>query len=68
MIGATLVPAEPVVGGGGAVSGLIAVHIVELIQSWKIVPQPGLALLKLLAVMMLMLITGTLPQVSLSSR
>ena len=63
MIGVTLVPTEPVVGGGGAVAGLIAVHIVELIQSWKIVPNPGTALHKLLAVLMLLLISGTLPQV-----
>lgn len=57
-----MVPSEPAVGGGGAITGLIAVHIVELVQSWKIVPSPATALMKLYSVFMLLMVSGFLPQ------
>ena len=63
MAGSALQPLEVTIGGGGAVSGLIGVHLVELFQSWKIVQKPCTALLKLLGTFLFFVISGFLPQV-----
>lgn len=64
LIGCALRPSEGTVGAGGAVSALIGVHLVELIQAWKLVYNPFTALLKLLGAFSLFIIAGFLPQVS----
>lgn len=63
LLGSTMRPLEPTVGGGGAVSGLVAVYLIELFQSWKLVPKPYFALFKLLGVIILFGSAGFLPQV-----
>lgn len=63
MAGSALQPLEVTIGAGGAVSGLIGVHLVELIQSWKLVHSPCSALFRLIGALALFTISGFLPQV-----
>eukprot|EP00041_Stephanoeca_diplocostata_P032880 m.1067731 g.1067731 ORF g.1067731 m.1067731 type:complete len:832 (-) comp24223_c1_seq7:1321-3816(-) len=48
-------------GANPAVFGLIAIMLVELIQSWKVVPSPKTQLAKLLAYIVVGFIIGSLP-------
>lgn len=57
-------PNEPLMGGSGTMFGMLAVVLVEMLQSWKIVRRPWFELLKLFSVFILMLFLGTLPNVS----
>lgn len=63
LLGSTMRPMEPTVGGGGAVSGFVAVYLIELFQSWSLVPKPCRALMKLLGIIVLFGLSGLLPQV-----
>ena len=51
------------VGPSGSMFGIIACLFVEMIQSWQIITRPMIALLKLSAVVLLLLIVGLLPYV-----
>ena len=64
MAGITFQPFEPTVGAGGAVTGLAAVHLVELVQVWTLLPKPRISLLKLTALLAVTLVAGILPQVN----
>eukprot|EP00050_Salpingoeca_kvevrii_P017500 m.65747 g.65747 ORF g.65747 m.65747 type:complete len:629 (+) comp7585_c0_seq1:203-2089(+) len=55
------VPYQVDAGPSGAVYGLLGVLIVELFQSWQIVPRPWLELTKLTVVIGLALLAGTFP-------
>lgn len=57
-------PYFPVVGADAAVFGLLGVVVVELIQSWRLVPLPWLELCKLAIVFVMLLIAGTLPTIN----
>jgi membrane associated rhomboid family serine protease len=54
-------PDELTTGADPAVYGLLGVLLVELFQSWQIVPMPWLELLKLGGVCVVMHLLGTLP-------
>ena len=54
-------PKVAVVGGVGAVFGMIGVMLVELFQFWAIVSRPILELFKIVAIILLFLGLGTLP-------
>ncbi|XP_048575715.1 inactive rhomboid protein 1 isoform X2 [Nematostella vectensis] len=63
LISAILIPYQVEVGPSGSMFGIIACLFVELIQSWQMVAQPILALLKLCGVVFLLLVVGLLPYV-----
>ncbi|XP_031554181.1 inactive rhomboid protein 1-like isoform X2 [Actinia tenebrosa] len=63
LISAILIPYQVEVGPSGSMFGIIACLFVELIQSWQIIKRPLLALLKLCAVVLLLLLVGLLPYV-----
>ena len=62
-LSAIFVPYEVQFGASGAIFGLLAVIVVELIQSWQIVDRAWWELIKIAAVTIVMFGLGTLPYV-----
>ena len=54
-------PYLPQMGGSAAVCGLIAVQSIELAQSWELVERPLWIILKLLVILLIFVLSGTLP-------
>jgi len=61
IVSAIFSPYGPQAGSSGALYGAMAVLIVEMFQSWKILQHPWLALLKHFIVFLVSTIIGTLP-------
>ena len=57
------VPYEVQFGASGSIFGLLAVIVVELIQSWQIVDKAWWELIKIAVVTVVMFALGTLPYV-----
>jgi membrane associated rhomboid family serine protease len=51
------------VGSNPAVYGLLGVMVVELFQAWQIIPNPMVQLFKLMSIIIISLLIGTLPYV-----
>jgi len=64
MMAAAFEPYLPHSGAGGFAFALLGVGLVELMQSWTLVQKPGRQVLKYVALLLLSLVTGTLPNVS----
>ncbi|XP_041474539.1 inactive rhomboid protein 1-like isoform X1 [Lytechinus variegatus] len=58
---AIFIPYRAEVGPAGAQFGLLACLVVEVFQNWQILRNPGLALVKLLAIIMVLFVLGLLP-------
>lgn len=63
LIGSVAKPYEPNVGGHGAAFGLLAMNFVELGQVWTLIESPVLPFVKLVALTVMGLGTGFMPQV-----
>ena len=61
LISSVFVPYQATCGAGGPVYGLLGVVLVEFLQSFQVVINPGIELVKLLSVIALSLLIGTLP-------
>lgn len=59
--GSVMSPYSIQVGAGGAIFGLIGVLTVELAQSWKLIRNPWIELIKLIIVIVFFLFFGTFP-------
>lgn len=57
-------PYLPHSGSGGAAFSLVGVLLVELMQSWQLLPHPWREAAKLTGVVLLFLLSGTLPYVN----
>ncbi|XP_072168478.1 inactive rhomboid protein 1-like [Diadema setosum] len=58
---AIFIPYRAEVGPAGAQFGLLACLVVEVFQNWQILRSPGMALLKLLAIITVLFLLGLLP-------
>lgn len=54
-------PKQVAVGADPAIYGLLGVLLVELFQSWQIVPEPGKEFAKIGGITAFLLLLGTLP-------
>eukprot|EP01137_Pigoraptor_chileana_P036771 Opistho-2@32927 len=63
LFSAIFVPYQPQVGASGALYGLLAVLVVELFQSWQLLTHPWKEMFKLIIVVAVSLMIGTLPWV-----
>jgi len=61
MLSAILIPYQPEVGASGALYGVLAALIVEVVVNWKIYKSPVLELMKLLLFVCLLFLAGLLP-------
>ncbi|KAL5254665.1 hypothetical protein ACHWQZ_G014188 [Mnemiopsis leidyi] len=61
MLSAILIPYQPEVGASGALYGILASLIVEVVVNWKIYKSPFLELAKLLLLLALLFLVGLLP-------
>lgn len=61
MLSAILIPYQPEVGASGALYGVLASLIVEVVVNWKIYKSPILELAKLLLLVALLFLAGLLP-------
>lgn len=60
---AILLPYQAEVGPSGSIFGIIACLFVELFQSWQMIARPLIALIKLCAIVLVLLLIGLLPYV-----
>ena len=63
LLSSIFVPYSPTCGADGPVYGLLGVLLVELLQSWQVVDNPGTELCKLMFVIFISLLVGTLPYI-----
>ncbi|XP_070581229.1 inactive rhomboid protein 1-like isoform X2 [Ptychodera flava] len=61
LLSAIFIPYRAEVGPAGSLFGILACLIVEVLQSWQLLEEPGKALLKLLGIIAVLLILGLLP-------
>ncbi|XP_072013134.1 inactive rhomboid protein 1-like [Amphiura filiformis] len=61
LLASLFTPYLPHLGGSAAVCGLISVQSIELAQSWVLVQRPHKLILKLVAILIVFLLSGTLP-------
>uniref|UniRef100_S4RSJ0 Inactive rhomboid protein n=1 Tax=Petromyzon marinus TaxID=7757 RepID=S4RSJ0_PETMA len=60
---AVLLPHNAEVGPAGSLGGILACYLVELLQSWRLMARPCVALAKIAALAALLLLLGLLPWV-----
>lgn len=63
IVSAFFTPYQPEVGPSGALFGLMAALVMEVVQKWRILRDPVWDLFKLLLVILLLFIVGVLPYV-----
>ncbi|XP_006816352.1 inactive rhomboid protein 1-like [Saccoglossus kowalevskii] len=61
LLSAIFIPYRAEVGPAASLFGILACLIVEVLQSWQLLEKPGIALLKLLGIVGVLLILGLLP-------
>lgn len=61
MLSAILIPYQPEVGASGALYGIFASLIVEIVVNWKIYRSPWMELVKMLLLIMILFLAGLLP-------
>jgi len=61
LLSGIFLPTQIQVGASGALYGLLGVLLSDLIQNWKIIQRPWVALIGFLAVVLISLATGLLP-------
>lgn len=61
-----IVPYIPNLGSGGAISGLISIHTIELLQSWPLVGNKLKAVARVVLLYTIILGLGLLPGVSIA--
>ena len=57
-MGAVFTPYLPHLGGKAGIFGELAALLLELIQSWRLVKHPFLELVKIIAIIVIFLVTG----------
>lgn len=61
MLSAILIPYQPEVGASGALYGILATLVVEVIKNWSLFSNPFIELLKLVLLICFLLLAGLLP-------